>query len=69
MIEVVINGKTRGLPREMSIVELLDHLGVRRDGVAVALNGEVVLREEWEKTRIRAGDHVEVVHMVGGGQC
>ncbi len=53
----------------MNIVELLDHLGVRRDGVAVALNGEVVLREEWEQTRIRAGDHVEVVHMVGGGGC
>ncbi|MER3398452.1 MAG: thiamine biosynthesis protein ThiS [Chloroflexota bacterium] len=69
MIEVIINGQVRGLPREMNIIDLLDHLGVRPDGVAVALNGEVVLREEWEKTRIRAGDHVEVVHMVGGGQC
>ncbi len=69
MIEVIINGQARGLPREMNIIDLLDHLGVRPDGVAVALNGEVVLREEWEKTQIRAGDHVEVVHMVGGGQC
>lgn len=64
---MTINGKPRELPREMNILELLDHLGVRRNGVAVAVNGEVVLREEWERTVIRAGDHVEVVHMVGGG--
>jgi sulfur carrier protein len=67
MVEVTINGKPRQLPRELNISELLDYLGVRRNGVAVALNGEVVLREEWEQTVVRAGDHVEVVHMVGGG--
>jgi sulfur carrier protein len=67
MVEVTINGKPRQLPRELNISELLDYLGVRRNGVAVALNGEVVLREEWEQTVVRTGDHVEVVHMVGGG--
>jgi sulfur carrier protein len=66
-VEVIVNGKPRQLPRAMSISELLDYLGVRRNGVAVALNGEVVLREEWDRTVVRAGDHVEVVHMVGGG--
>lgn len=67
MVEVVINGKPRQLPREMNVVDLLEYLGVRRDGVAVAINGEVVLREEWAQTVVRAGDRVEVVHMVGGG--
>ncbi len=67
MVEVVINGKPHQLPREMNVVDLLEYLGVRRDGVAVAVNGEVVLREEWAQTVVRAGDRVEVVHMVGGG--
>lgn len=67
MVEVIINGKPHQLPRQMNLVDLLDYLGVRRDGVAVALNGEVVLREEWDQTLVRAGDRVEVVHMVGGG--
>jgi sulfur carrier protein len=36
-------------------------------GVAVAVDGEVVRRAEWEKTRLESDQSVEVVRAVQGG--
>jgi sulfur carrier protein len=36
-------------------------------GVAVALNGAVVPRAQWETTVLRAGDTVEIVRAMQGG--
>ena len=36
-------------------------------GIAVAVNGEVVRRSEWESTRLADGDQVEVLTAVQGG--
>ena len=38
-----------------------------RRGVAVAVDGEVIRRAEWEQTRLRPDQHVEVVRAVQGG--
>ncbi|AHY45869.1 thiS: thiamine biosynthesis protein ThiS [Rubrobacter radiotolerans] len=38
------------------------------EAIVVALNGEVVRREEWDTTAVRAGDEVEIVHAVAGGE-
>jgi thiazole synthase len=35
--------------------------------VVVAVNGDVVRREEWDSCRIEEGDEVEIVHAVAGG--
>lgn len=35
--------------------------------VVVAVNGDVVRREEWDSHRIEEGDEVEIVHAVAGG--
>jgi sulfur carrier protein len=36
-------------------------------GVAVALNGAVVPRAQWQTTALRAGDTVEIVRAMQGG--
>jgi sulfur carrier protein len=47
--------------------ELLLQLHAPPDGVAVAVNGEVVPRSERETRALRDGDRVEVIRAVGGG--
>lgn len=47
--------------------ELLVQLKAPPDGVAVALNGEVVPRSERVQRALRDGDRVEVIRAVGGG--
>ena len=36
-------------------------------GVAMAVNGRVVRRRDWETTAIREGDRVEIVRAMQGG--
>lgn len=55
--------------REQSLDSLLSDFvkDAERDGVAVAVNGEVVARTEWKVRLVLPGDRVEVIHAVAGG--
>jgi len=66
-MRVRVNGEEHELPEESTIASLLEAHGLRRDGVAVALNGAVVPRSRHTDTRLAAGDRVEVLTAVGGG--
>lgn len=62
-----VNGEARELPDGATVAELLDALGLNRDGVAVAVDGHVVPRTEHPKHGLRDGQAVEVIRAVGGG--
>ena len=62
-----INGRTEELSDGLTIGALLTRLGLRRDGVAVAVNGAVIPRSAHDGHGLRAGDQVEVITAVGGG--
>jgi sulfur carrier protein len=38
-----------------------------RDGIAVAVNGEVVAKGSWSQKILHAGDNVEIIRAVQGG--
>jgi sulfur carrier protein len=38
-----------------------------RDGIAVAVNGEVVPKATWSQRRLQEGDKVEIIRAVQGG--
>ena len=66
---ITVNGEERPLPGEGEIVSLLVDFGIEPDqrGLAVAVNGEVVPRAEWDSVRLSDGDRVELVRPVQGG--
>ncbi len=66
-MRVTINGEHREVPNVMSITELLVHLQLTEGPVAVELNREIIPRAEHAATRVKDGDALEIVHMVGGG--
>jgi sulfur carrier protein len=63
-----VNGEPRAL-RVESIRQLLSEMGHTGglQGIAVAVNGEVVPRAEWASRMLRPGDDVDVVGAVQGG--
>ena len=67
MIEIHLNGEMREVPEGLTLAALLDWLKLPGDRVAVERNREIVSRSAWGDTIIRAGDRLEVVHFVGGG--
>ena len=67
-MKLQINGEERSIAIEpASLAELLDHLGLKADRVAVELNREIVPRDRWSATHLSDGDKLEIVHFVGGG--
>lgn len=68
-MNVVVNGQQRRVVDGSTVAELVNLLEVPGDrpGVAVAVNGEVLPREEWTARRLADGDRVDVVTAVQGG--
>ncbi|HLF70580.1 MAG TPA: sulfur carrier protein ThiS [Dehalococcoidia bacterium] len=63
----MLNGKEREVEDGTTLPALIETLGVDRRAIAVAHNGEVVRRDQYDGVVLRDGDRVEVVRMVGGG--
>ncbi len=50
-----------------SVAELVRRLDIEPRGVAVAIDGDVVRRSEWEHVLIADGNVIEIVTAVAGG--
>ena len=70
-MKILLNGQDFEVPDGSSIAGLVDlrrqsgHL--RTTAYAVEHNKDVVVRAQHEAVKLRAGDKVEIVVMVGGG--
>jgi thiamine biosynthesis protein ThiS len=67
IISITINGERREVPAGLNIRNLVAHLGLDPQRVAVELNRRLVRRQEWETTSIEEGASLEIVTFVGGG--
>ena len=67
LIAVEMNGTRLEVAEGTTIGSLLDEREIERRMVAVELNGEIIPRYEFDNTRLSAGDHLELLQMVGGG--
>jgi len=67
-IKIIVNGK-EVITEVQDLISLLKNLNmdIKRKGIAIAINGEIIPRNEWEKTKIKEGDKIEIVHIVFGG--
>jgi sulfur carrier protein len=66
---ITINGTRRELPDGATVASVIAALPGTPEGrgVAVALEGEVVPRAQWQATELHEGARVEVVVAVQGG--
>ena len=66
-MHLFVNGEKKSLPDGGTLSQLIGELGMKGDRVAVELNREIVPRTQWDGTRLKEGDQLEIVHFVGGG--
>ena len=62
-----VNGEHRRVPGGISIVEMLNEVGIDPAKVAVERNLEIVPRSTLGDVCVEDGDDYEIVHFVGGG--
>jgi sulfur carrier protein len=66
-VKVSLNGRIIDVTEGWSVGDLVRANADERRRVAVARNGEVVPRVEWDGTKLADGDVVEVLAPVAGG--
>jgi sulfur carrier protein len=68
-MRIELNGQAVQLAEGASVAEAVAASGAdqQRRGIAVAVEGEVVPRGEWEGTPLEDGQHIEVLRAVQGG--
>jgi sulfur carrier protein len=68
-MNVRLNGDPVHLRVEATVADAVEAAGLEGAGrgVAVAVDGEVVPRGEWDERRLNEGESVEVVRAVQGG--
>jgi sulfur carrier protein len=68
-MRIELNGKPRELAAGATLADAVRESGAERQGrgVAVALDGEVVPRAEWDSTPLADGHSVEVLAAIQGG--
>ena len=67
MINIILNGKEIKINKHISIRQLLIKENLEKKMLAVAINGSIVERQDYEQTIIEEEDRIEIVMPVGGG--
>lgn len=68
MMRVSLNGSEHAFPEGASVRDVIDSLDVTEAaGVAVAVDGTVIPRSQWNEVRLFANQKIEVVRAVQGG--
>lgn len=66
-MKATVNGEAHDLPDGATVGSLLEILGAKRTGIAVAHNERVVPRTHYDSRVIADGDRVEIIRAVAGG--
>ena len=64
---VTINGEKKEIANGSTIADILRELGIEEKVMAVAVNMQIVKKEEWESYRPKEGDKIEFLGFTGGG--
>lgn len=68
MAHYTLNGNQTGLSDGLTIEDIIDNSGLSKtDRAAVIINGQVLSRQDWKDTVIKAGDTVEIISIAAGG--
>ena len=69
-MKIRVNGeeKTIELDQENALLsKALHHMGYKPNTIVVELNNLIINSMKWQKVKLKDGDNLEIVSIVGGG--
>ncbi|MBQ0787842.1 MAG: sulfur carrier protein ThiS [Oceanihabitans sp.] len=67
MITVKVNNTTHQIPCNHSLEILLKRLAISVDGIAVAINENIISKTDWINTTLLDGDNILIIKATQGG--
>lgn len=66
-LEIELNGAPHRVASGAHLQDLIDALELAGQALALAVNRQVVPRQQWATRSLAAGDKVDIVRAIGGG--
>ena len=66
-MKLIINGENLEFSDNSTLLEVIYKLDIESKVMAVAVNTEVVKKENWNSFKLKENDKVELLNFVGGG--
>jgi sulfur carrier protein len=66
-MQVMVNGESADIKDGSTVAELIGHLQIGRERVAVEIGLQIVPKAKYDSHTLSEGDSIEIVHFVGGG--
>ncbi len=69
-MKIKVNGEEKFINnsnKEFTLTEALCQLGYNSNTIIVELNNLIVNNESWQENKVKDGDKLEIVSIVGGG--
>ena len=66
-MQIIINGQTKEISQNTTLLELIKELNLEGKVMAAAINMEIVKKDKWDKTVLKEDDKIELLDFVGGG--
>ena len=66
-IKIRANGKTKLVPQNYKMFDLIKNLKIPLKKVAIELNQEIIDKKTIKKINLKKNDKIEIVHFIGGG--
>ena len=65
--KIQLNGNSYQISAGTNLNELLNKLKLKKNKVAIEVNGEIVEKKKYTDLILCTNDRVEIVHFIGGG--
>jgi len=65
--KIQLNGDPYDINDGCNLNELLNKLKIKKNKVAIEVNGEIIEKKMYESLILSKDDKVEIVHFIGGG--
>ena len=67
MITIQVNYEQKSLESETSLEVLLSELSISPQGIAVAINNQIITKNSWSETALKENDNVTIIKATQGG--
>lgn len=67
MITVNVNNSAHTFNSQSNLQDLLTQLDISEKGIAVAVNNQIISRNEWSRRQLAEGENVLIIRATQGG--
>ena len=66
-MNINVNHESKSVTEACSLEALLDQLKISKQGIAVAINNQIITKTQWANTALNENDNVTIIQATQGG--